>query len=248
MRDIINIIKYLYRRPQHIAIHAFSKIFSKSLNLENLNNILIISPHPDDEVFGCGELIKNLCFNNKNLNIIFLSKGEGTYTNSITKASIVGERKKLTYKANRILGLTEENIYYLDFPDGNFKNTPKKETEKLCFFIDNLKPQYIFYPHPWEGSPDHEIASKIIKNYIKEHCEIEGYHYNVWTYHHMPFYKSFKLNYKKSYILNVSGKEKRNAINIYAMAQDKNGNYYSGKLPKMLLKALNWNKELYFKD
>ena len=60
MGYMVNFLKYLYYRPQHVIIHFFSNLFSKRLDADEMDNVLIVSPHPDDEVFGCANLINSL--------------------------------------------------------------------------------------------------------------------------------------------------------------------------------------------
>lgn len=244
---IPDFVKYLYRRPQHLVIQMLSKLFARPLNLDNMNNVLIISPHPDDEVFGCGNLIKTLCQKRRAVTLVILSKGEAiSKYSSLTPEEVIYERRKLTIQANAILGLHVDNIKWLDFPDGGIANTTHDEIQKLVDIINEVSPDTIFYPHPFEGSPDHESASKIIMH-ITDKLSAVKYYYCVWLWHHMPFLKSLELNYRQSYLLPVIGTEKKSATDIYAEAMDTRGNYYSGKLPKMLLKAISWNNELFFR-
>lgn len=247
---IPDFVKYLYRRPQHIVIQLLSKRWAHPLNVDCMHNVLILSPHPDDEVFGCGNLIKTLCQKGERckVTLVILSKGEAiSRLSSLTTEEVISERKRLTIQANTVLGLQVENIKWLDFPDGDIVNTSRGEIQKLVEIINEVTPDTIFYPHPFEGSPDHNAASAIISKLISD-AGAAKYYYCVWIWHHMPFYKAFKLNYKNSFLLPVTGCEKKQAVDIYARATDGKGNYYSGKLPKMLLKAIGWNNELYFKS
>lgn len=240
-------VKYLYRRPQHIFIQTASTMFAQRLNISAMQNVMIISPHPDDEVFGCGNLIKKLCEAKKQVTLVFLSKGEGAaQQTSMTSEEVVSARRNLSIQANSILGLSAVNIKWLDFPDAAFAKVDKDEIQKLTNIIDEIAPDTIFYPHPYENSPDHDFASKTVAGIVDKKSAAK-YCYCVWLWHHMPFRKALKLNYKKSYLLPVDSCEKMRAVEIYAEAMDAHGNYYSGKLPKMLLKAVNWNNELFFK-
>ena len=63
----------------------------------------------------------------------------------------------------------------------------------------------------------------------------------------MPLYKAFLLNYCNSYILGGDSFLKAKVVDIYTSTLSKCGDPYSGKLPKMFLKAIHWDKELYFK-
>lgn len=246
--NLKKIFKYLYRRPQHLIIHFLSKIQAKHLDTEQWNKILIIAPHPDDEIFGCAGLIEQLTSKRKFVNILFLSRGEAAVNDINKRSKIIKKRRELAEEATGIFGLDSDSISWLDFPDGKFVNISKKEQQHLETHILNYNPDVVFYPHHWDGSPDHITASIMIYNIVKQH-NIEGYEYCVWLWHHMATYKAFLLNYRSSYLLPVSDiNKKTKAVRLYADAVDESGIYYSGKLPEMFLKAVTWNRELFFKS
>lgn len=218
------------------------------MELDDMNNALIISPHPDDETFGCGGLIKQLVSSNKRVSIIFLSRGEGI-VNSISQCNpnnIIAEREKLVKAVCVEMGLEYKNVFWLNFPDGNFINTSKTEISKLDRLIKYISPDYIFYPHPWEGSLDHKVGSEIVSTIIRD-MDLKKYYYCVWVWYHMLIYRIPFLRLFSSYKLIIDETDKLRMVKIYSEATDCDGNYYSGKLPEVFIKAVSWNKEIYFK-
>lgn len=246
MGYIVNFLKYLYYRPQHVIIHFFSNLFSKRLDADEMDNVLIVSPHPDDEVFGCANLINILAEQGKKVNIVYLSKGEASISSDkCDKQELIMARKNLAIQANSILGVKSEYLFFLDFPDGHFDNVSHEQIEQCKLLIEQIKPQYMFYPHPYDGSPDHKIATKVLQQIVSE-MDITQYYYCVWLWHHMSLYKVLLLNYFRSYVLKGNQVLKSKAIDIYTSALSRRGDFYSGALPKMFIKAIHWNKELYF--
>lgn len=69
VNQIIRLVKAEY-------ITMLGILFGKKIKIPSKKNILIISPHPDDEIFGCGNLIYAFTKNNNKVSILFLSKGE----------------------------------------------------------------------------------------------------------------------------------------------------------------------------
>ena len=243
---IKDLLKYLYRRPQHLLIYALSS-FSKDLEMEKMKRILIISPHPDDEVFGCGMLMNKLVENHRDVHLVILSRGEFIVDGTDADADeVVRQRALLTQRAASVIGLPSTNIRTFSFPDGNFSDVPASEVTKLYQYIEELQPDTLFYPHPQDGSPDHCVASKIMGQ-MKFSWQVDCYHYCVWLWHHMPFCKLFGLDYTNAYLLKGNIENKREAIKVYAEAKSPEGFLYSGNLPKMFMMAVSWRKELYFK-
>lgn len=245
---MITLVKILYYWLHQKSLRLFSNIFSRKLPVENFDNVLVLSPHPDDEVFGCSYLINELKKSGKLVNLVIMSKGEKG-CNTISKDLTIQYRYQMAIKANNLLGLIIENIYFLDFPDGTFKSTINDEyyINQIESLLENVSPQYVFIPHPLENSPDHEAATELL-NKILQHKNIEKYYYCVWVWHHMRINKIFSLNFRRSYTIKGDKKLKQKAINEYIRIKTEDNIPISGNFPIMFLDMFKWNKELYFKD
>lgn len=242
----VKYLKMLYFWLHQKCLRLFSNIFSRELPVEKFDNVLIFSPHPDDEVFGCAYLIKELTNLKKTVNVVFLSKGENG-DNSLSKDRVIEYRKQMAIASNNILGLTSDNLFFLDFPDGKFDNIIDKSyyKEQLKNILKEIRPRFVFVPHPYENSPDHVAATKLL-NKILEKIEVDKYYYCVWVWHHMRINKILKLDFKSSYIINGDKKVKYKAIKEYLAIKE--GVAVSGNFPLMFLNMFKWKKELYFKD
>ena len=127
-------------------------------------HILIVAPHPDDEIIGCGGLIAHLVKENKAPHVVIMTGGEGSHHGCCDTSSgdIVAARRRLTRNAAAIVGLPIENIHELNYPDGgiSMNNT---ETDRLKALIDELQPDTILVPHWGEGWSDHIQTAEIVK-------------------------------------------------------------------------------------
>lgn len=237
-------VRYAYRLIRNYFILLIAKTFSKRLVIHD--NVLIISPHPDDEILGCGGIIAAQNKRGKSVSIIFMTKGENVNEN-IVKEIIVEERNKLTRKALSSVGHNIEKCYFLDYPDGGVSyNHP--ETNKLNLLIKQIKPQVIYVPNLNDGWNDHVQANQIVHSLIKN-TTIQLYEYCVWFWYTMPFKTVFSIDWHQSLIFKMKRdeqKRKKRAIEIYMEAKDLEGRPYSGNLPKVLLKSCSWKSELYF--
>lgn len=209
-------------------------------------NTVIIAPHPDDEVIGCGGLIQALIERCTPPHVIILTGGESSHRGccNITESDIIDARHQLTMKAAATLGLPESHIHCLHYPDGSV-DSKHSETAKLSSLLLQLSPKALFVPHSGEGWNDHTKVAGIIKEVTKQHT-IDIYEYCVW----MWYYNVWNLDYKNARILKMSTaqhKRKLQAIAQYVTPLAPCGKPWSGVLPKAFLKAARWNKELYFK-
>lgn len=243
---MMNELRYIYRYFRNNIIRILAIIFGHKFEFRE--NIVVISPHPDDEVLGCGGIITYMQQKNQKISIIFLTKGENC-TKNIDSETLKTERKKLTERAMTIIGQPLENVFFLNFGDGKI-SIDNPEIEVLEEILNKIKPSAIFVPHKFEGWNDHFQANLIIKSYIGDR-PIKLFEYCVWFWYTMPFNKVFEIKWSKARIFNMKKdvrKAKLNAIRIYMDEKNREGIPYSGNLPSILIKSCSWKEELYFEN
>ena len=218
-----------------------------SSSIDERKDILIIAPHPDDEVIGCSGLIQRTLAAGHQVYICILTGGGASHKGccSISSNELKSKRRNLAKSIDAQLGLPIENLYMLNFPDGNI-NKDNIECEKLREVIEKLKPQSIFIPHQkGEGWSDHIEAGNIVKNII-EGTSIHLYEYCVWFW----YYNVWGLDWKNARLLKMTKRQhqsKLQAIHDYITPLAPCGKPYSGVLPKVFIHGNQWSKELYFK-
>jgi LmbE family N-acetylglucosaminyl deacetylase len=124
--------------------------------------ILIIAPHPDDEVLGCGGTIKK-----------YGKKGSKVYLCIATKAytpewseEFLRNRPKEIAKANGILGI--KKTYFLDFPTVKLDTIPQKElNESILKVIKEINPESIYLPHAGDVHKDHRIIFESVLSMVR---------------------------------------------------------------------------------
>lgn len=214
--------------------------------MPTFGSILIIAPHPDDEVIGCGGLISRLVGEGNTPHIIVMTRGEASHHGccDTPDGEIIHARRQLTRNALTILGVPEDNLHELNFPDGGITENCG-ELERLKVLLKKLAPNSILVPHWGEGWPDHVNTSRIVKGLLPSDTKIWEYcvwmwYYNVWR----------GLDWKNATILEMTPHEhelKLRAIDAYTQPLAPCGKPWSGVLSEVFLNANRWSKELYFK-
>lgn len=245
-------------RLLHIAWLRWRGKRCQPLKLDS-QRIVIVAPHPDDEAIGCGGLIARLSDLGFPPHVIILSGGEGSHRRccDMDETTIAQQRSMLTEEAARILGLPEENVHRMGFLDGNIicnvndsqlsvndsliavNNHNVQQLQKL---IEELNPSLVFIPHHREGWPDHVNVRGLME---EVGCRAEMMEYCVW----MWYYNVWQLDWRNARVLHLSADEHRRkteAIDAYTSPVASCGKPWSGVLPKVFLKAAQWNRELYF--
>lgn len=208
--------------------------------------VLIVAPHPDDEVIGCGGLIARLVREGRPPHVVVMTGGEGSHAGccATPATEIVEARRGLTRNAARLLGLPEENIHELDYPDGSIAEGLPQE-DALAMLIARLKPKTILVPHWGEGWPDHVKTARIVKRLAPPEAEIWEYcvwmwYYNVWR----------GLDWAHARALHLTPEEHRlklQAVDAYITPKAPCGHPWSGVLPRIFIQANTGTTELYFK-
>lgn len=240
-------IRYIYRYIRNSIIRFLGILQGHQMNIPE--NAIIISPHPDDEALGCGGLVSYLKSKNCNVTIIVLTGGENCENAMHLGQGLLKKvRRNLTKQACSVLGINEQDIYFLNFVDGNINNQDS-EINELRHIIKNTNAKSIFVPHLEDGWSDHVQTHHIIKNMIKG-THISLYAYCVWFWYTMPFNKIFSIAWNNLYYFKMCKEDqnkKKAAINIYMNAKSPEGILYSGKLPRILIKSCLNRNEFYFK-
>lgn len=232
---------------RRLRVLLFRVLFQNSSELVMPDRVLIVAPHPDDEVLGCSGLIQRLLSDGKQVDVAILSGGGKSHAGccKIDESTLIESRRNLSRKAVEILGLPLENLHFLDYPDGSIVfDCP--ETDRLKKLIETLQPKVIFVPHKGEGWSDHLEAGRIVQELVGEMADVLLYEYCVWFW----YYNVWNINRKNAYVLKMTKEEyfrKNEAIDAYIHPKAPCGNPWSGVLPSVFVWANRWRKELYFR-
>jgi LmbE family N-acetylglucosaminyl deacetylase len=120
------------------------------MKTKNKMRILVIAPHPDDEVLGCGGTIKKYTEKGDEVFLIVATKGYKPDWSETFLKNI----KKWTASAAKKLGIKE--VFYLDFPTAKLDTVPQKEINDVILqYLKKISPQILFLPHYGDVSKDH---------------------------------------------------------------------------------------------
>jgi LmbE family N-acetylglucosaminyl deacetylase len=126
--------------------------------------LMIIVPHPDDEVFSTGGILSKMADAGKPTATLTLTKGGSGRTLGLCEPEdLPALREKELNASLDVLGVTQRHI--LDFPDGRLKDVPVGEiVPEVSRRINALKPQAIvtFPPNGSNGHFDHVTTHQLV--------------------------------------------------------------------------------------
>jgi LmbE family N-acetylglucosaminyl deacetylase len=109
-----------------------SGILNPAHEVKSSDRILIFSPHPDDESLGAGGLIAKAVEKNATVMVVIVTDGSSSHTrtsyiklatktNFTNNESLPELRRNETLNAIKNLGLTENDVIFLGYPDVGLK-------------------------------------------------------------------------------------------------------------------------------
>lgn len=146
-----------------------------------MKKILVISPHPDDEVIGCGGTLAKYISDGSKVEIIFLTSGERGIK-GLSKNETKNIRETEARKTAELMKF--QNIVFWEESDGNFK-VNQKLVQKLLQHIKVFNPDLVLVTHDSEQHPDHKQATLLVRDAVKEISnqtrKPDVWMYEVWT-------------------------------------------------------------------
>jgi len=166
-----------------VGLLQTAKVFNRTTLVwqPGAENVLVLAPHMDDEVIGCGGALAQHVARGAQVTVVFLTDGgaSGTVSPSSAATTLVGTRRQEAGLALQTLGV--QHSVFLDGPDGALRSTPQL-AGKLRALLEQQKFDVIYLPFFLEEHPDHRAASDLLLDAargLKLDAQCLGY--EVWT-------------------------------------------------------------------
>ena len=150
--------------------------------------VVVLAPHMDDEVLGCGGTIARHVQAGAEVSVIFLT--DGRYgSNSLSalteperrrrQRALIDIRKEEARQAADILGV--KHISFLDAEDGRLR-ADSTAPARLRSALDRVRPQVLYLPFLLENHVDHSAATRLLMAAAADtDQDFECRCYEVWT-------------------------------------------------------------------
>ncbi len=174
---------------QAFDYRRFKELFGSSLAFEVLENpfrgkVLVLAPHPDDEIIGLGGALAQHVVQEDEIKIIYLTDGSLGFPDNIRptsseKNAMAKRREAEAKEAAEVLGLKDLNFWR--FKDGSL--VANKTTIKLMQnILLSYKPEIVYCPFPLDSHHDHQETAKILYEALRlSDSKAKVFCYEVWT-------------------------------------------------------------------
>lgn len=134
--------------------------------------VLIVAPHMDDEVLGCGGTIAQLPDKTK-VYCIYVTDGSRSHKPILPwlpqpVAGLSKVRMDEAGAALAVLGIPQDNAIFLGLPDSQLRKCETRLLQLLTEHIRRLRPDHIFVPFRFDRHPDHLVVYKITQKALQE--------------------------------------------------------------------------------
>lgn len=114
--------------------------------------ILVIAPHPDDEVFGSGATIAKYADAGDEVHVLIVTKGDDLFD-----PKLIEQGREEAVRAHHLLGV--RRTHFADLPAIKLDTLPQYEINGVISdFLVKINPQLLFLPFPGDINRDHQIV------------------------------------------------------------------------------------------
>ncbi len=233
LRRVQNKIKWIYNRKIPEYTHDFLSMLqfvwliyigSKPMTVSQ-KSAMIIAPHQDDEVLGCGGLIGCKRENNIPVQIVFVTDGGASHAwhPKYQSGELIPVRKEEALTALSILGVDSSQIHFLNKPDSKLRFLNpierQKTIEELAQILQSSQPEEIYVPHRHDRTKDHEATYELVQEAIKlSGIKVDVLQYPIWMLWNSLLFRDLKLDeLAGAYRLSIHSfqSQKKQALEVY---------------------------------
>jgi N-acetylglucosamine malate deacetylase 1 len=143
-------LKFVLRRRAAIVLRI--KIYKgerKSVR------VLIVAPHPDDEVLGCGGVMARHAANGDEVHVAVVTRGHP----DVFPAESVDRVRAELKEAHAVLGV--RSVKYLDFPAPRLDTVPRHTVaDAIAKLLKELQPHTMYVPHHGDMHFEHGLINE----------------------------------------------------------------------------------------
>ena len=174
-------LRFIYKNLLPARIRQFIDIFPylRMPKVDGLKEkrVLVLSPHPDDEIIGCGGTLHRYHQMGAEITVVYMTDGrKGNIRRR--EDELVSIRKEEARRAGAIIGINR--LLFLDNRDSELCTSPGTIKE-LSEILGDLKPEAIFLPFFLDNHHDHIATSQIFFSISKSVASCMCYSYGIWT-------------------------------------------------------------------
>lgn len=118
-----------------------------------VDRVLVLAPHPDDEIIGCGAVLKQWSDSGIPIKVVVITDGAA----GLPRGADPAVRKAESRAGLARLGIRDCEFW--DFPDGHLP-FGGAIADRYRSLVESYHPSHLLLPHPAESHPDHRSLTR----------------------------------------------------------------------------------------
>ncbi len=180
-------------------------MFDLEQHFPKSSRVLILAPHPDDEILGCAGLMQKLSTLQRNLVLVAITNGTGSHPNSkrYTPDQLNQIRPAESKAALKVLNIQNTQRVAFNLQDGaigTLYGDFYAQLEQLLEPNDILITTY-----EKDGHPDHEHSAKVVFDLAQKH-QLKHFQVLIWAWHWAEP-NNAQITWEQAYRLDLSSNE-----------------------------------------
>ncbi len=190
---MFNKAKDYYKNLKSLKLIYGNELVSSYLSLKNINNItdqppasgniLVVVPHPGDELVGVGGTLRLHVKNKDMTKVIYIADGSSSFPSnyrptSNEKQGMADKRELEARDSMELIGITD--LSFLEYKDRKFlvNDNVRKFMNQV---ILKIRPDAIYTPYFFDSDQDHRQVLKLVLKSIEESkIQTKVVMYEVW--------------------------------------------------------------------
>lgn len=175
----------------------------------NCLHLLVVAPHPDDEILGAGGLIRACAMGACKVTVLSVTDGEAA---DLSQADLGLVRRQELLQALRRLSRLHVQVERLGLNDGNVSQHGNRLRDAI---LSLCEPGTILVaPYERDGHPDHEAAGGVSLDIARDYA-IPLLRYPIWAWHHADPRSLQPLRWVRFPLSEGAKRAKRRAIQCF---------------------------------
>jgi len=152
--------------------------------IDSGKRIVVFAPHPDDAILGCGGTIAKRTEEGFEVLIVMMTDGRHAFSllgidSEPSPEEVKRIRREEFFRASRMLGVPEKNLFFFDFEDGTLEKHWKEAVDRTVGILKRYWPADVYYPFRRDCHLDHTATNHIIREALHQ-LRFEGsYEYTI---------------------------------------------------------------------
>jgi LmbE family N-acetylglucosaminyl deacetylase len=172
-------VEALKSRVSDVILYLFALLAKDASEMKGTGPLLVIAPHPDDDILSCGATIARARQAGLTVAVVYVTDGSASSVSaSISPAALVAMRALEAEAALDVLGCPAGTARFLNVPDNHAQGNIAGIAEQLRSIIVELKPRRICSPYGIDPHPDHRAVAEAVRLLLQDGsitCELFEY-------------------------------------------------------------------------